>query len=221
MEKNRDSKVIAIIALVIAVVGLSVGFAAFTAQLTITPTAEVKADSSKFKVEFSDKETPIDGPSATAQGEITDGEEGQSNAGSANITATAMTNASAKSTKDTQEITYEWYVLNTGEMDAYLTSIEFSNDVLSCTATGESAEQANTELIETACGKIKVTLTVDGADYTGDQASISGKKLAVGENKTVKLSIKATEGATLTDCDYTVTVGTINLNYSSKDNAGA
>ncbi len=221
MEKNRDSKVIAIIALVIAVVGLSVGFAAFTAQLTITPTAEVKADSSKFNVEFSNTESKIEEGQQTVTGTITNEEAGQSNAGTATITATTMVNANAKITKDNQEITYEWYVVNNGEMDAYLTSIDFANDSLACAATGDGMATANTELINTACKTITVTLTVDDADYTGDQASISGKKLAAGESKTVKLSIKAGEGTTLTDNDYSVTVGAITLNYSSKDNAGA
>ena len=39
--KNSNSKVIAVIALVLAVVGLSIGFAALQTQLTINGTAEV------------------------------------------------------------------------------------------------------------------------------------------------------------------------------------
>lgn len=220
MEKNRDSKVIAIIALVIAVVGLSVGFAAFTAQLTITPTAEVKADSSKFKVEFSNTTTAIEGQGPeTVEGKITpEDTDGGASGGTASITATTMNNANAKITKDTQEVTYEWYVVNSGEMDAYLTSIDFAQDALSCTATGKGADQANTELINTACDTITVTLTVDGDEYTKDDSTMTGKLLPHGQYKSVKLSIKAAKGTTLTDNDYSVTVGAITLNYSSKDN---
>lgn len=221
MEKNRDSKVIAIIALVIAVVGLSVGFAAFTQNLQITPTATVKADSSKFKVEFSNSTEVISGDSETVQGKFATGEEAGGNAGTATITATTMTNATATITKDDQEITYEWYVVNDGELDAYLTKVEFNPQSIACAATGESMAEANTDLINTACKTIKVTLTVDSDDYTTTDNSMTGKKITAGDNKKVKLSIKAGEGTTLTDSDYTVTVGTITLTYSSKDNAGA
>ena len=49
--KNSNSKVIAVIALVLAVVGLSIGFAALQTQLTINGTAEVTGGS-KWDVKF-------------------------------------------------------------------------------------------------------------------------------------------------------------------------
>ena len=53
MDRNREAKIISIVALFIAVVGVSVGFAAFSNTLTINSSAEVKPDSSKFAVNFS------------------------------------------------------------------------------------------------------------------------------------------------------------------------
>ena len=50
MEKERGAKVIAIVALLIAVVGLTVGYAAYSSTLTINGTANV--DPASWKVNF-------------------------------------------------------------------------------------------------------------------------------------------------------------------------
>ena len=47
MEKN-NGKIVAVVALVVAVVSLSVGFAAFAATLTISSTATAKAGTNDF-----------------------------------------------------------------------------------------------------------------------------------------------------------------------------
>ena len=52
MEKNRNAQVIAIVALVVAVLGLSVGFASFSNVLNIQASANVKPDSSTLNVDF-------------------------------------------------------------------------------------------------------------------------------------------------------------------------
>ena len=50
MERNRQSKIIAIVALCVAVVGLTLGFAAFSNTLTISSSATVSPDKSDFKM---------------------------------------------------------------------------------------------------------------------------------------------------------------------------
>jgi hypothetical protein len=50
MERNKQSKIIAIVALCVAVVGLTVGFAAFSNILTIQSSATVTPDKSDFKM---------------------------------------------------------------------------------------------------------------------------------------------------------------------------
>ena len=130
MEKDRGTKIIAILALLIAVVGLSVGFAAFSKELTITPVADVKADDSKFSVEFS-----TDSSSETAQfgdvnGEFSEDASDDENAKAGKVTIAQLTatNAEAQFSKDNQTIVYTWYVRNSGEMDAYLKSVTFESD---------------------------------------------------------------------------------------------
>lgn len=53
MERNKKTKVIAIVALIIGVIGLSIGFAAFSSILNIQSSANVKPDNSTMNVIFS------------------------------------------------------------------------------------------------------------------------------------------------------------------------
>ena len=57
MDRDRSTKVIAIVALCVAVFWLSVGFAAFSNDLTITSEATVKPNASDFDVNFSSSDT--------------------------------------------------------------------------------------------------------------------------------------------------------------------
>ena len=53
MEKNRTGQIVTIIALIVGVVGLSIGFAAFSSALNIQASANVKPDSNTMNVDFS------------------------------------------------------------------------------------------------------------------------------------------------------------------------
>ena len=52
MEKGNGSKIIAVVALVLAVAGLSVGFAAYTSTLNISSTANASIGSNLWNVGF-------------------------------------------------------------------------------------------------------------------------------------------------------------------------
>ena len=52
MEKDRSVKVISIFALVIAITGMSLGFAAFSASLDLASNAFVSPDSATFNVKL-------------------------------------------------------------------------------------------------------------------------------------------------------------------------
>ena len=53
MERNRTGQVIAILALVVGVVSLSIGFASFSSVLNIQASANVKPDRNTMNVDFS------------------------------------------------------------------------------------------------------------------------------------------------------------------------
>ena len=68
MEKDRSSRIIAIIALVIAVLGVSLGFATYAQNMTITQNATVKGVEGNFVVGFSTNDSDILPGSVTASG---------------------------------------------------------------------------------------------------------------------------------------------------------
>lgn len=60
MEKNRSSQIIAIIGLGIGIIGLSIGFAAFSNVLNIQSSANVKPDSSTMNIDFTSAEDKVE-----------------------------------------------------------------------------------------------------------------------------------------------------------------
>ena len=65
MERNGSGKVIAVIALVVAVVGLSLGFAAYSTYLRVEGSATVQTDTNNWKVGFSTDGTDIEALNGT------------------------------------------------------------------------------------------------------------------------------------------------------------
>lgn len=216
MEKNRDSKIIAIIALVIAVVGLSVGFAAFSQQLTITPKADVKADNSKFKVLFSNDQSQA--TTGSVEGIVAEEDEGKAAGGSAEITETTLTNTEAVFSKEGQTITYKWWVRNDGELDAYLTKITFDSAKPTCVAKVPGT--TSSDLVEAACANVSAKLKVHTKEFTETKDITEELKLEANSVAEIELILTSGTGATKVDGDYTVTFGDIKLDYSSKKPAG-
>ena len=209
MEKDRSSKIVAIIALVVASVGLTLGFAAFQASLVINPEATVKGDESQFKVEFSTLAGSQN--TGTVEGTKSEEEDAQFTAEEATLSETTVDNLKANFTKPGQTVEYEFYVRNNGQIPAYLTSIDFEKTKPTCTAS--TATQGN---VDAVCDKVKVTVNYDSQDFTTTSSSFSDNTLAVGTSKTVKVKLSLEEGATAVDGDYTVDFGSITFKYDAK-----
>ncbi len=212
MEKNKGTKIIAIIALIVAVIGLSLGFAAFSSILTIQSSAEVKPNESDFKVVFATSTDSGTTVTATPTGEGASGD-------SATISDTQITGLKAKFTKPGQSVTYTFKAKNVSNYDAYLKSINFSGTPISCSP--ETGTTAN--LVTEACKGIHVTVTV-GADNAkavasdGSNGAIDNHKLAKQtgtEPVTVKIEYRT--GSGLADGKFNVTIGDVKLNYSTQD----
>lgn len=211
MEKDRSAKIIAIVALVIAITGLSLGFASFSQNLTIKASADVKPEDDKFKVRFSTTQDSV--ITGELSGEVTPS--GSGIAENATLSDTKIEDIKATFSKDGGVITYNFYVRNDGEMDAFLKSVVFSNVKPVCTAVDST--NTNDSLVQAACDKVKISLTVDGHTYSATDNTISNVILSKQTGATVKVELKAESGATTVDGNYTVDFGSITLNYNSKD----
>ena len=168
---ERNSKVIAIVALCIGVVGLSLGFAAFSAQLNISSGATVTVNQdTHFKNIFGYVATP-----APTSGTITADYVKEWTGITHNFTATG------------QEVTYTATIKNDSQLDAYLNNTPTAT-VTSCTA----AEGTTASLKASACGEIKLTVNAPAKVEAGNTAQVSvkieGPDTAVDGNLTVAFS---------------------------------
>ncbi len=238
MERN-NGKIIAIVALVVAVIGLSLGFAAFSTNLQIASEATVTPGSSNWKVGFGTSNSAI----VTSQ--TTKTSTNANATGTLNVTQYTLsqnTNATLNFT-DKTSVVYELYIVNEGTARAYLDNVTFSTPIVSCTSVPASASSLidgtasagtyttggnTTPLTAEQCSSLfDVTLTIDQDSYTQTTSGITGKSIDPKNGNTagyvpVTLTIAydstASAVAATLDGDITVTVGTITVGYKSTAN---
>ena len=225
MENEKNTRLISLVALVAAVASLAVGFSAYTRDLVIKPSADVTIDSDEFKVVFSKESNKVDTSNITAN---ENSEEATINNNGLKPT---ISNLSAHFTKPGQKVTYEFYVINSGAIDAYLRNITFNNIATEevkkkCKAAETENAAKDTEKINSACNGIKLTVTVDNEITATDNFTVQTEKKIdkyTGSNYSshpVKVEIEYEENATVPDGDFKVEFGDIKLTYSSTNPAG-
>ena len=231
MEKNNGGKVIALIALVVAIAGLSLGFAAFSTSLKIDTAAKV-TNGGNWNVGFSANGTDI-ADVTTASTKAAN----NSNPGILDVTKYTLsqnTNATLE-TKENSSVSYNLNILNKGTLDAYLESVNFENVTMTCTnATGNSVYEGvagagssasgNTSTISsTDCAKMfEVALTIDGTEYKTTTSNITGKSIAKTSGSvpvvltiSYKNDANAKAVADTLDGDIIVNIGSISVSYTS------
>ena len=215
MERDRSAKIIAIVALCVAVVGLSIGFAAFSNNLTIKSNATVSPNQNDFDVNFSTSNTSeLDGTvsgvgtnSATAEDATID-----------NSASPKITGLKANFTEPGQKVTYSFYAHNAGKYAAYLNNVTYAN-VSGKTATKVCTPGVNTDatMVEAACNGISVSVKVGNDTYTGSMNGIANHLLALDAYEEVVVTIEYTSTASRADGDFEVAFGDITLTYDSVD----
>ena len=158
MKKDRSVKTIAIAALIISILGLSVGFASISTILNIKGTGRVQ--SSKFDVHF---ESLSATPSKTETTTIVAAPQIQE--GSTEISSYDVTFA-----QPGDYVTYTFNIVNGGTYDAMIESVTVPTPT--CTGSGDDAVQAETDK-NNVCNNLTYTLTYD-----------DGTPIAVGDTLT-------------------------------------
>lgn len=212
MEKN-NGKIIAIVALVVAVVALSVGFAAFTDSLTIAGNATVTGgDNSLFAGSFGYASSPAaacvyTGGSTTAA---------NTNAGSASGNSWSGISITLNDTNPS--VTCTATIENTSAYDASLTSFSSDTNVgcTSSTATNASAICATVQevvTIDTNSTILTVTPSSSSSGVTGTLGGLTIPK-QVG-TKVVSVTVSYDKTAGVPDGDITITLPTITHGYTT------
>lgn len=224
MEKDRRARYIALAALLVGVIGLSLGFAAFSNTLTIKSSAEVNPDESIFNVDFSKVSNTVTDGSVDATLNPT-GVTGFT-ADTATIDNTSdpvIQGLHATFTQPGQTATYTFYTKNAGALFAYLKNVTFSNvsgesSTKVCTA-GEGTTQS---LVNAACNGISLTLTLGNEDFTSTTArsgfaTANAHDLAVDGYEEVNVVISYAANSAQADGHFDVDFGDITLLYSSAE----
>ena len=210
MERYRRKKLIIIIALILTISGLSIGFAAFTSVLTISSTATVRPDESSFSVLFSSSGTS----QVTAQIIPTvSGATGDK----ATISGTTISGLKANFTEPGQSVIYTFWAHNAGSYIAYLRNITYG------TATGESSfkyctpgTNTTADLVTAACEDISVSVSVGSTSVTAT-TNTPNHPLSIDGYEQVVVTITYASDGDRADGSFDVSFGDITLNYSSVD----
>lgn len=233
MEKSNNGKIIAVIALVIAVVGLSVGFAAFSSTLNISSTTNAEIGNNLWNVGFADA-TSGNMADLTTPTSVS----GSNSNGSLNMLKYTLSQGTAAtlSTVSGSSVTYNFKIKNQGEINAVLSSITAGG--LTCAYstntegrvierdatpnTGAQVTQGTGTIADTDCRTMfTATLTIGGTNYDITTTTVSpatyNSTIAAGNAIDASLTIAAT-GTTPTNVpngDFTVTLGNTTVVYES------
>ena len=206
MRNSNGSKYIVIMALLISVVALSIGFAALSSTLTIKSSAtvtnttgfDVRLSSSKTAVATNSITPTVSGATATAA-TISSGASNQISGISVTFTAPGQT------------ATYTLAAYNNGIFTGYLNAIAFGTKT--CTP-GTGTTQS---YVDSACNGITMSVKVGSTTYSSSNNNISSHSLATGTGEDVIVTISYATGSAVADGDFTVDFGTTTLTYGSAD----
>lgn len=215
MDRDRSTKVIAIVALCVAVFGLSVGFAAFSNDLTIKSEATVKPNASDFDVNFSSSDTSeTDGTvTATSTAGVT-----AQDATINNATAPTISGIKVEFTEPGQSAKYSFFVHNAGKYNAFLNNVTFKNVTdANANIVCVAAEGTNANMVASACQGISIKVKVGTTTFVEPTPTITSHELLIDQYEPVEVTIEYKTGAARADGDFQVNIGDIVLTYGSVD----
>ena len=217
MEKQRKYKLFSIIALMFAVVALSVGYAAFSKVLTITAGAIVKPNEEDFKIVASGSETD---PNVTKVIPVLSGEVTATDGVIVNDVGVSTVSLAVNFTGPGQSVSYSFYIHNIGQYDGYLKKLEFlpaEGETLNKVCVAD--EGTDETLVAQACESIEIAVIagIGGQGLTFYETTEFPKNISIlkSEYGTGKLIITYNEDGVKADGPFTVKIGGISVCYSS------
>ena len=201
----KENRIIPLVALIVAVVGLGIGFAAFTSTLTISSSAQVNPASTDFtnNVGFSTSSTEMKtgtlAPNSSTYGK------------SATLAKTTISGIEATFTAPGQSVTYSANLVNLSAYTAYLNAVTFGSKT--CTA-GTGATQA---LVTAACGDISMSVKIGTNTYTSTNNSISSVSIASTKYLAVTVKITYASCGDRADGPFTVSFGNLTATVGTAD----
>ena len=212
MEKTRQIKIISLCALLVAVLGLTVAFAALSQTLTINGSAAVNAASWDIHFEkTSGKETEVKGAATFTE---------------PTLSGTTIENFSATLTKPGDSVIYYFDIVNNGTVDAQIESYNFPRAFNDCfTNINKYSYCMNFDFNSDGnLNALDKSVYFDLFNYQlayadTDKSVTQGYTINAGETKHMKLVIEYKDTATeLPENNLTLTSSDpITITYEQKD----
>ena len=206
-NNNRYSKYVAVIALLISVVGVSLGFAAYSNTVQIQAAADVTFVPVKVG------ELSVD-PDSQEDGSVTPTTTGGATAEAADLDESGIENIKVHFTATGQSATYSFYGVNTSAFTAYLNSVVFGTKACSPSTTGNPATAA---YVTEACNDIVMTISVGSDSWTETESVVDGHSLSSESNEPIAVTIEYLDGGNTADGDFDVDFGTSTITYGTVD----
>ena len=165
------NKVVILVILIIAVMGLSIGFATYSSSLNISSRAHINADSGNYRLVFANNYdinnlvygyvTPVSNSQYGGRGTI-------NNSGDTPV----ISGLSATFDDTGESVSYSVYIVNTGLYTAYIKNINFvpvTSSFNECVAR----EGTSTSDVATACPYVYMTITIDEYSFSSNSLSLN------------------------------------------------
>lgn len=218
--KQGNGKIIALAALAIATLSLTIGFATYTQTLNIQETKFDVIPENTFTPNVKYKENSAVEVGHTGNATVT-------SAGTIDTEKTLWSGIQVGFTAPGEAVTLKATVENKSTFIAYLDQITTGSNKITCEAKTGTGVNSATQNIDEACSGIKVTVT-PGTDTTnemvvtsaaaGNVSNISNHSLAATTGtEDITLKIEYLDGSAVTDGDFTVTIPLVALTYKSSD----
>ena len=213
MEKN-NGKVIAIVALLVGVVALSVGFAAFADELTIAGSANAKVGANPFDDADKGLAYLSSSPKCYVTGDTSKKAIDGASVGTAS--GDAWSGISVPLTKDAPSVTCEAVVENKTSYTAYLRGL-VSSGGLTCTSSGANKTSNETNVCGGASATVTIgTTSINITNAAATASNVSGSIAPTSGTETVTVVIAYNPDVNY-DEDTTITLPTITHSYSSAE----
>ena len=224
MEKERNSKLIVIIALVVAVVGLSFGFAAFTKDLNINfseSSAKLTGDLDVRIHAYDISTGTFDFNSKVISRHYLSGEDEGATVGNLVISDDylSISGGSLNLNNVNQGVMFSVGIYNHSEYPAYLNSVDFldylnTDSFKVCTAVGGTDQ----DLVDQACEGISVNFLINNLEFNDsnfNDVDLSNIVIPSGEGLNFFISIAYELDAVIPNGDFKFNFGGIKFNFSS------
>lgn len=206
-KRDNRTKRILIIALILALLACSFGFAALSKSVDLINNA---ADDNFV---FYRGGVLSISPSSPKNGIVKPSSYGGANAEPATLTENGIININVHFTLPGQSATYSFYGVNKSELDSYLNTVIFGDKI--CKALdGMTEEEANAE-----CDKITMSIVVKDDVFNETNGLVDNHKLASNSNEPISVVIKykGDNGERGPKGSFAVDFGISTITYSNLD----